>query len=117
MDEGEKPNYEPALVGDLYIHRILLVHVKHPTSIKYRDVPKSEWKYELLYDEKNAYKVVALGEKKKKGLKTLLPRSFSRVLEVYTLKYLSKSGNEDINFYYIGCHPLSDKTRDFPRSS
>lgn len=55
--------------------------------------------------------------RKKKGLKTLLPRSFSRVLEVYTLKYLSKSGNEDINFYYIGCHPLSDKTRDFPRSS
>ncbi|KAL2220288.1 2og-Fe oxygenase family protein [Thermoascus aurantiacus ATCC 26904] len=49
VDEGEKPNYEPALVGDLYIHRILLAHVKHPTSIKYRDVPKSEWKYELLY--------------------------------------------------------------------
>lgn len=49
VEEGKKPNYEPSLVGDLYSHRILPARVKHPTSIKYRDFPKSEWMYELLY--------------------------------------------------------------------
>lgn len=46
---GEKAGYEPFNVGDLYIRRVLPARHKHPTSIKYKDVPESEWKYELLY--------------------------------------------------------------------
>lgn len=61
--------------------------------------------------------MVVLGEQRVENSSPKEEMIVSGVLEVYTLKYLSKSGNEDINFYYIGCHPLSDKTRDFPRSS
>lgn len=40
----------PAInVGDLYIRRVLPARKKHPTSIKWRDVPETEWKYEILY--------------------------------------------------------------------
>lgn len=46
---GEKANHEPFNVGDLYIRRVLPARHKHPTSIKYKDVPEAEWKYELLY--------------------------------------------------------------------
>lgn len=40
----------PAInVGDLYIRRVLPARKKHPTSVKWRDVPETEWKYEILY--------------------------------------------------------------------
>lgn len=40
----------PAInVGDLYIRRVLPARKKHPTSIKWRNVPETEWKYEILY--------------------------------------------------------------------
>ncbi|KKY18786.1 putative 2og-fe oxygenase [Phaeomoniella chlamydospora] len=46
--EGEKPKYEPINVGDLYIRRVLPARQKHPTSIKYSNIPENEWKYDLL---------------------------------------------------------------------
>ncbi|KAI1341453.1 2og-Fe oxygenase family protein [Xylariaceae sp. FL0016] len=45
---GETPKYEKMNVGDLYIRRVLPARKKHPTSIKYRDVPQEEWSYEML---------------------------------------------------------------------
>lgn len=40
----------PAInVGDLYIRRVLPARKKHPTSVKWRNVPETEWKYEILY--------------------------------------------------------------------
>ncbi|CZT16154.1 related to isopenicillin N synthase and related dioxygenases [Ramularia collo-cygni] len=48
VEEGEtRP--PPTNVGDLYIKRVLPARKKHPTSIKYRDVPESEWRYDFLY--------------------------------------------------------------------
>lgn len=44
----EKPKYDRINVGELYIRRILPARRKHPTSIKYKDVPQEEWKYEML---------------------------------------------------------------------
>lgn len=35
--------------GEMYIRRILPARKKHPTSIKYRDVPEEEWRYDFLY--------------------------------------------------------------------
>ncbi|KAL3417532.1 2OG-Fe(II) oxygenase [Phlyctema vagabunda] len=46
--DGEDPKYEPINVGELYIRRVLPARVKHPTSIKYRDVPQEDWKYDFL---------------------------------------------------------------------
>lgn len=43
----EKP--PPVNVGDLYIRRLLPARKKHPTSIKYRDVPEEDWSYDFLY--------------------------------------------------------------------
>ncbi|KAI1496389.1 2og-Fe oxygenase family protein [Biscogniauxia marginata] len=46
--DGEPSNYEKINVGSLYIRRVLPARKKHPTSIKYRDVPQDQWKYEML---------------------------------------------------------------------
>ncbi|KAG8160734.1 hypothetical protein KVR01_008998 [Diaporthe batatas] len=48
VDEGEAPKYETINVGDLYIRKVLPARDKHPTSIKYKDVPEEEWTYDLL---------------------------------------------------------------------
>ena len=48
VKEGETPKYEPTHVGQLYIERVLPARQKHPTSIKYKDVPKEQWNYEML---------------------------------------------------------------------
>jgi isopenicillin N synthase-like dioxygenase len=45
--EGEK-EYEKINVGDLYIRRVLPARRKHPTSIRYIDVPQEEWSYRML---------------------------------------------------------------------
>ncbi|CAN8096129.1 unnamed protein product [Discula destructiva] len=45
---GETPKYEKINVGDLYIRRVLPARGKHPTSIKYKNVPQEEWNYEML---------------------------------------------------------------------
>jgi isopenicillin N synthase-like dioxygenase len=46
--QGGERKYEAVNVGDLYIRRILPARKKHPTSIKFRDVPEKEWKYDML---------------------------------------------------------------------
>lgn len=48
VDPGEKPRYEKINVGDLYIRRVLPARQKHPTSIKYKDVPQEKWRYDML---------------------------------------------------------------------
>lgn len=48
VEDGEKPKFQKISVGDLYIRRVLPARRKHPTSIKYRDVPQEEWKYDML---------------------------------------------------------------------
>ncbi|KUJ19736.1 2og-Fe oxygenase family protein [Mollisia scopiformis] len=48
VKDGEERKFEDFNVGDLYIRRVLAARGKHPTSIKYRDVLESEWKYDLL---------------------------------------------------------------------
>lgn len=48
-EEDHKPDFEPINTGDLYIQRVLPARPKHPTSIKYRDVPLEELKYDILY--------------------------------------------------------------------
>lgn len=45
-EEGKK--YEKINVGDLYIRRVLPARRKHPTSIKYKDVPQELWQYDML---------------------------------------------------------------------
>ncbi|OAG05741.1 2og-Fe oxygenase family protein [Paraphaeosphaeria sporulosa] len=45
--DGEQ-KYEKINVGDLYIRRILPARRKHPTSIRYLDVPQEEWSYKML---------------------------------------------------------------------
>jgi isopenicillin N synthase-like dioxygenase len=45
-DEGRK--YEKINVGDLYIRRILPARKKHPTSVKFADVPQEQWSYRML---------------------------------------------------------------------
>jgi isopenicillin N synthase-like dioxygenase len=47
-EPGEKPRFEKINVGDLYIRRILPARRKHPTSIKYKDVPQEKWNYDML---------------------------------------------------------------------
>ena len=41
-------DYEKINVGDLYIRRILPARRKHPTSLRYIDVPQEEWNYKML---------------------------------------------------------------------
>ena len=48
LEPGEPPRYEPINVGDLYIRRILPARKKHPTSVKYRDLPQEKWSYDML---------------------------------------------------------------------
>lgn len=48
VDAGDKPKYESINVGDLYIRRVLPARWKHPTSIKYKDVPQEQWNYDML---------------------------------------------------------------------
>ena len=46
--DGKGGEYERINVGDLYIRRILPARKKHPTSIRFKDVPQEEWRYEML---------------------------------------------------------------------
>lgn len=48
IDSGEQAKYAKINVGDLYIRKVLPARLKHPTSIRYRDVPQEKWKYEML---------------------------------------------------------------------
>lgn len=48
VEPGEESKYENINVGELYIRRVLPARQKHPTSIKYRDVPQEEWRYSML---------------------------------------------------------------------
>lgn len=48
VQKGEEGKFENFNVGDLYIKKVLPARKKHPTSIKYRDVPEEEWTYDLL---------------------------------------------------------------------
>ncbi|KAH7081981.1 2og-Fe oxygenase family protein [Paraphoma chrysanthemicola] len=45
---GTAKTYENINVGDLYIRRILPARKKHPTSIKFADVPQEQWSYRML---------------------------------------------------------------------
>ncbi|KAI0482283.1 Clavaminate synthase-like protein [Xylariaceae sp. FL0804] len=47
-EPGQEPKYDRINVGDLYIRRVLPARKKHPTSIKYRDVPQEQWSYNML---------------------------------------------------------------------
>lgn len=40
--------YETINVGKLYIKRVLPARKKHPTAIKYQDVPEEDWTYDML---------------------------------------------------------------------
>lgn len=44
----EERKFEDFNVGDLYIRKVLPARKKHPTSVRYRDVPEGEWRYEML---------------------------------------------------------------------
>lgn len=48
VDNDQEREYEDFNVGELYIRRVLPARKKHPTSIKYKDVPEEEWTYDLL---------------------------------------------------------------------
>ncbi|KAK6216080.1 hypothetical protein LQW54_003856 [Pestalotiopsis sp. IQ-011] len=48
VEPGEKPEFDRINVGDLYIRRVLPARKKHPTSIKYRDIPQEQWSYQML---------------------------------------------------------------------
>jgi hypothetical protein len=48
VDEGEEAKYGDFNVGELCIRRVLPARTKHPTSIKYKDVPEEKWTYDLL---------------------------------------------------------------------
>ncbi|KAH6715584.1 2og-Fe oxygenase family protein [Leptodontidium sp. MPI-SDFR-AT-0119] len=50
VEDKEEKKFEDFNVGDLYIKKVLPARVKHPTSIKYREVPEEEWKYEFLLE-------------------------------------------------------------------
>lgn len=49
-DLNKERKFEDFNVGDMYIRKVLPARRKHPTSIRYRDVPESEWKYSFLLD-------------------------------------------------------------------
>lgn len=46
-DEGGR-KYDKINVGDLYIRRVLPARRKHPTSVRFRDVPQEVWRYDML---------------------------------------------------------------------
>ncbi|KAI5917425.1 2og-Fe oxygenase family protein [Camillea tinctor] len=46
--DTDPPKYEKINVGDLYIRRVLPARKKHPTSVKYCNVPQDKWKYDML---------------------------------------------------------------------
>lgn len=48
LEPGQKKP-PPVNVGDLYIRRMLPARKKHPTSVKCRDIPEEEWRYDFLY--------------------------------------------------------------------
>lgn len=48
VEGKEEGKFEDFNVGDLYIRRVLPARGKHPTSIKYKDVPEEEWRYDFL---------------------------------------------------------------------
>jgi isopenicillin N synthase-like dioxygenase len=48
LAKDEKPKFEKISIGDLYIQRVLPARAKHPTSIKFRNVPQEEWSYNML---------------------------------------------------------------------
>lgn len=47
-EPGEATKYVPINVGDLYVRRVLPARKKHPTSIKFRDIPQEQWSYQML---------------------------------------------------------------------
>jgi isopenicillin N synthase-like dioxygenase len=47
-EEGVELKFDPINVGDLYIRRVLPARKKHPTAIKYQDIPEDQWKYDIL---------------------------------------------------------------------
>jgi isopenicillin N synthase-like dioxygenase len=47
-EEGKEKECEKINVGDLYIRRILPARKKHPTSIKFANVPQEQWSYSML---------------------------------------------------------------------
>lgn len=48
IEEGKEAKFENVNVGQLYIQRVLPARKSHPTSIKYKDVPENELRYEML---------------------------------------------------------------------
>jgi isopenicillin N synthase-like dioxygenase len=46
--DDPRKQYEKISVGDLYIRKILPARKKHPTSIKFADIPQEEWSYGML---------------------------------------------------------------------
>jgi isopenicillin N synthase-like dioxygenase len=48
VGEGESPRYDKVNAGDYHVRKLLPARIKHPTSIKYKDVPPEEWTYDLL---------------------------------------------------------------------
>ncbi len=46
--DKEEKLFDDFNVGNLYIKKVLPARGKHPTSIKYRDVPEEDWKYDFL---------------------------------------------------------------------
>ena len=48
VDATEERKFEDFNVGEMYIRKVLPARKKHPTSIKYKDVPEDEWKYSFL---------------------------------------------------------------------
>lgn len=35
-------------VGEMYVRRVLAARKSHPTSVRYRDVPEEQWRYDFL---------------------------------------------------------------------
>jgi hypothetical protein len=50
VGKGEDRKFEDFNVRDLYVRRVLPARKKHPTAIRYRDVPEKEWRYEMLLE-------------------------------------------------------------------
>jgi isopenicillin N synthase-like dioxygenase len=50
LGENEERKFEDFNVGEMYIRKVLPARKKHPTSIRYRDLLESGWKYDFLLD-------------------------------------------------------------------
>lgn len=50
LEENEERKFEAFNVGEMYIRKVLPARKKHPTSIRYRDLPESDWRYDFLLD-------------------------------------------------------------------